>query len=559
MRAFSAAAAMAVLAGWLPVSRPPDSRPAAGAGIAALVRSGPPWPSDRVDTLIRDLLGDPSRFASDSEFRARRMKVLPSACPEGTPAALREMILFGFWRDGRIPFDDFERVQEGWRAVPRTSAARRDRYPVGRWRFASDEQGALEASVFSLPFAYADRAAGERFIAGVRRVDPDRTLLVFVDPPGRIEMESFLEKERVVVLDTFGREYTPWTRDTFSLVRDGEDRVRVLVRPPSLLQESRASDNTMGRELVKDLPDALDTAWGRPRWAESPVPFHNGQVILTRTAALLSIHTIEPRILQLLGLQSVPVASFERPAGVARYVAAARVAAGELSSLYGRAVKFVHPLPATGAAASQKAAMDRIGGGAGFDLDSLLTVVEREDGGEEALVADVEKGRDLLRQAAGDHLEAFRSEFRLTPGAARLREILLAYSMSSRPARLGSFLDLIAEELAAKGYRVRRMPFLLVPDSIVAESENLSAQDFQISWNNVVVEVRGGRRRAEGFSNALAEGDAAAAAAFRECGYRMDFIPPLAASILHNGGYRCASNHLRSPDAFSRPRRSGAR
>ena len=244
-----------------------------------------------------------------------------------------------------------------------------------------------------------------------------------------------------------------------------------------------------------------------------------------------------------------------RPEGVARYLGAARRAAAELAALYGRPVRFVHPLPSSGSALEQQAAMDRIGGGAGFDLDSLLTVVERPGGGEEAFVADVGKGRELLRAATEGHLEAFRAEFRLKPGPAGLRELLLEYAKSPRTARLGAFLDSMASELEAGGFRVRRLPFFLVPDAIAADDARLTAQDFQISWNNVVVETRETVRRAEGFSNGLAEGDETAARVFGEAGYRMEFLPPLAGSIMHNGGYRCASNHLRSADAFLSPAR----
>ena len=202
--------------------------------------------------------------------------------------------------------------------------------------------------------------------------------------------------------------------------------------------------------------------------------------------------------------------------------------------------------------------MTRLGGGAGFDLDSLLTIVERSDGGEDALGADVGRGRDLVKAASDGHLEEFRRELHLASGGAELRSSLLEYAGSPRCAALAAFLDEIAAHLAGEGYRVRRLPFFLVPDALAEKSENLAAADFEVSWNNVVLDLRSGVRRAEGFSNALAEGDALAAAAFAESGYRMDFLPPIPGSILHNGGYRCASNHLRTPEGF-RPPAAGAR
>src|SRR5581483_3180317 len=119
--------------------------------------------------------------------------------------------------------------------------------------------------------------------------------------------------------------------------------VRVVVRPN--VQRGREVDSGMGAELVADLPDDLDRAWGGVRWARAAVPFHNGQVLLTREAAWVTLHTFEPRALALLGLDRVPVQSFGSSDGIARYVEAVRRAADELGALYGREVRFVHPLP----------------------------------------------------------------------------------------------------------------------------------------------------------------------------------------------------------------------
>jgi hypothetical protein len=118
------------------------------------------------------------------------------------------------------------------------------------------------------------------------------------------------------------------------------------------VQPGREEDQHLGAALIDTLPAALDRTWGRGnggvRWTVAPAPFHNGQVLITRGAAWITLHTLEPRILALLGRARVPVESFGAPAGIGRYLAAARRAEAELETLYGRPVRFVHPLPAAG-------------------------------------------------------------------------------------------------------------------------------------------------------------------------------------------------------------------
>ncbi len=110
---------------------------------------------------------------------------------------------------------------------------------------------------------------------------------------------------------------------------------------------------------------------------------------------------------------------------------------------------------------------------------------------------------------------------------------------------LGGFLDLVAGELAKDGMTVRRLAVLTVPVALLADRSGLSHESFLLTWNNAVVEVRQGKARAEGFSYLLTSGDQADREAFAALGVRLDLVPPLVRSIVLNGGYRCASSHLR--------------
>ena len=321
----------------------------------------------------------------------------------------------------------------------------------------------------------------------------------------------------------------------------------LLVRPNA--QAGREADLTLGDELVRDLPAAIDRAWGGVHLLASPVPFHNGQVLLTREAAWVSLHTLEPRILESLGLERVPVASFATAAGIDRYLQAATAATAELAALYGRPVRFVHPLPDAGDVADRTALLRRIGGGAGYDLDSLLTLLPAtsgEGGGKpQALVADLAAGRDFLARAAAEDLAALQHGYDLEPTGSALSGALAAAEGEPRARALGEFLDLVAARLAQGGFTVRRLPLLVVPTALLRDRAGLTHDEFLITACNVVPEVRVGKPRAEGFASLMPAFDRRARDTFAAAGCRLDLLPPLVHSVVLNGGYRCASNHLR--------------
>lgn len=403
--------------------------------------------------------------------------------------------------------------------------------PAERLRFNDEAENPLDASIYSLPSQFFSAEEADTFLDGVRKAAPDRTLIVLTDLP----LRQAGKLGNVRLLKTPGRAYSPWPRDPFSLVRSPAGAVRMIVRPN--LQAGREDDAKMGPELIQNLPDDLDRAWGGVAWAESPVPFHNGQVLLTRDAAWVTLHTLEPHILSALKLDSVPVETFSAVEGVGRYVTAARKAAAELGLLYGRPVRFVHPLESE----NPTSLMRRLGGGAGYDLDSLVTLLPRK-GGLSALVADVDAGRKLLAQMTQDDWKALREGYGLEPAGQTLIEALKAAQDGA--AGLDGFLDLIADHLAKEGLEVRRLPILSVPVALLRDRANLTHPEFLITWNNVVAETRD-NLRAEGFSSLIPSGDHRARETFAAAGAQLDFFPPLVRSVILNGGYRCSSNHVR--------------
>jgi hypothetical protein len=540
----AAAGAAVALAGPAPgPSGPRAGSPKAGR-LAELSRKPALWTREEIRRAVQELLSDPARFLRDSAYRDRRANVIARALPKGTPADLRTLLLYELARSPGMSFDDLERIEAAWKAIPRESAGRRAEFDAGRWIFPRDSGGRIEASLYSLNSDFFDPLPVARFLAAVRSAAPDRTIVVLTDPLLAGEIGTEARRLNVDLLRTYQSGYTPWPRDTFTFLRS-PGHVFVLVRPDAPLQRNRRVDNLMGRELIDQIPPAIDRAWGSPHWGVSPVPFHNGQVLLTRGTAWISLHSLEPRILELLGLDRVPVETFSKPEGIRRYIGAARRAAAELESLYGRSVRFVHPLPG-GPGGDEPRLMTEIGGGAGFDLDSIVTFLDGDRGNSVAMVASVAEGRRLLQSASEGDLAELGNTFGLAPEPAGIRRALLENAGSARSDRLETFLDLVARNLKAQGVEVHRLPAVLVPYSLLQDAKGLAPDgDFLLTWDNVVIESDGGLRRAEGFSGGIPAGDREARETFAAAGYRLDLYPPLVHSIVLNGGYRCASNHLR--------------
>jgi hypothetical protein len=494
------------------------------------------WSHEDVLGLLALQLVDPERFVGDEAFRREVIARLPRALDPSAPAALRDALLLELNQVRGFDFAAADEVERAWRALPRRAAERRVAFDAAGQRFDSDVDGRLAASVYSLPSFFFDQPAADAFLTGVRAAaGPGRTLVVLTDSPLKERLAPRAKALGLRLLDVHGRAYSPWPRDPFTLVHARDGGVRVLVRPN--LQPGREEDAHLGPELVRSLSDDLDRAWGKPTWTETPVPFHNGQVLLTKDAAWLTLHALEPRILTILGIDRVPVQSFDTAEGIDRYLAAADQAAAELGTLYGRPVRFVHPLPRSGDLATRTALMQRIGGGAGYDLDSILTLVPGKKG-LAVLVADVNAGRDLMAKLPKGDQDALRRGYNLEPAA----DLAAIPSLDA----LGSFLDLTAEHLAAQGLTVRRLPLLAIPVSLLHDRAGLTHSSFLITWNNVVLERRNKEIRAEGFASLIPTGDRIARDTFKSLGVHLDLVPPLVRSVILNGGYRCASNHLRS-------------
>jgi hypothetical protein len=498
------------------------------------------WTPEEVEALLGLLLVDPVRATTEPLFLER---VLPVA----------EAAVGGAARSPAEAVAALERLELSWRTLERSSLERRVEPEIEAgssdglaWADLEPPpaEGELALSIYSLGSDLFDRESSESFLRGLREAAPDRRVALLVDRAQEQELTPLARELDLHLTRTWGRLYSPWPRDAMGfLAAPGGGRVAVL-RPNR--QPGREHDSFMALELIQDLPAAEYEVLGPLSWAVAPIPFHNGNILRTGGRLWISIHSLEPRILELLGLDRVPVESFGSVAGVDRYIAAARHAAGELERLFGAPVAFVHPLPEGDDPAAAAAAMERLGGGAGVDLDSVVTLVSGAPGKTAALVADPRRGATLVGSASVAELDVLRATYGLAPAASELGNALGAAQSDDATTALASFLDLIAEHLEAGGIEVQRLPLLRVPSTLLADPGATADPAFLIGWNNVVLERRGELRRAEGFASGLAGGDALAREGFAGLGYELDLLPPLIPSVLRNGGYRCASNHLRA-------------
>lgn len=533
----------------------------------ALGRRGGWTPAEIAELAAEDLV-DPARFDDDPAFRRWVIALLPGELGPETAPPLRDDLLLALERLPAIDFAAADAIESAWGAAPRRAADRLSAFGREPPRFDDDAEAAIAASVYSLPSSFFDSPVAAAFLAALRAMAPRRDLVVLTDLPSRRRLAACCSGPRLHLLETYGRGFSPWTRDPMSLTRRADGGVMVLVRPNA--QPGREEDGYLGAQLVRQLPPALDRAWGGVRWEVAPVPFHNGQVLLTRDAAWISIHSLEPRILALLGIDRVPVESFATAAGIERYFAAARQAAAELAALYGRPVRFVHPLPPAVIGggdrqlATSRDLILRAGGAAGYDLDSVLTLLPAAAAGSSAaagrspgtrgrpavaLVASLAAGRALLAALTSEDWEALRRGYDLAAAGGELAAALGAAQRTPAAARLDGFLDLVAAHLGSQGFRVERLPLLTVPVTLLSDHEGVAGREFLLTWNNVVLETRDGQLRAEGFSSLLPAGDREARRVFTAAGCSLDLLPALVHSIVLNGGYRCASNHLRASPA----------
>jgi hypothetical protein len=501
-----------------------------------LAAQDPSWPDPQVDALLALMLIDPRRFTHDSDFRANVTPILRDALPASVPVEARRRMARQL---GSLEFGPSERLLVAWGLAPRTS---RDREVLfGSWPANPGSTAAIRASIYSLPsrfFRYEDAAA---FLRGVHEIAPQRQLVVVSDAPLIEDLRSLTDELPLHLIDSYARRYTPWPRDPFVVVNDPSGSVRLLVRPNA--QARREGDVSMAREIVHGLPRELDADWGEVEWSAAPIPFHGGHTLATPGVTWASVHTLLPRIVEIMGEYPTP-SGLQHPWARGRFIAATKAAREEFEVVFGQPVRFVHPLPSLEDAEPLDFDTMLIGGGTS-DLDSLITILPEVDGRVTALVGDFGLGDSEIGAAPSTDLDAFAHTYHLELAGEQLREAMLRQQPTPTNALIDSFLDLAAEHLRSEGLDVKRLPLLHVPESLVEEEFRLARDGFLVTWTNVVFEATDGATFAEGFAGGLPGVDASVRETYASAGIELRLAPTLALSVMRDGGYRCASNHVR--------------
>jgi hypothetical protein len=479
--------------------------------------------ADDLHMLVTFQVLDPLRYGEDEEFRRAVDTILPASLTPSLPEPLRRADVNELNRVAPINFDTAEALAVSAGLV-QPSGNRFAANTTATIKTAGNEP--IEASIYSINSRFVKPGEAKRFLAAVRAAAPRRRIVVIGDEATQSALRTDLAALRIDFVDNLNRPLTPWPRDPFSIARAANGDVVFINRPNQ--QRNREEDATMVRVLLNGLPQPLDDRW-KPRWRTGATSFHNGQILLTPKAVWISMHSVEFRALELLDIDHVPVERFGSAEGIARYNDAVRRAANELGKLYHRPVHFVHELPHT----PQQIAT--IGGGAGFDLDSIVTLLPHANGSVEALVGDVSLGTKLVAASEWRELEKTYSL------ATNSRDAVLNFQSDPSSISLKRFLDECAEDLAARGIKVRRLPLLMIPTPLLVDENRPETPYFLITWNNVVLEGS----RAEGFASGLPLVDSAVRSTFKSAGYDLTLFPPLPRSVVLNGGYRCASNELR--------------
>ena len=479
---------------------------------------------DDLHMLVAFQVLDPLRYGEDEEYRRAIDTILPSSLSPSLPETLRRADVNELNLVAPINFETAEALAISAGLV-RASSSRFVANSAAFITTAGNEP--IEASIYSINSRFVKPDEAKRFLTALRAASPQRRIVVIGDEAMQSARQKDLAALRIDFIDNLNRPLTPWPRDPFSITHAANGGLIFINRPN--MQRNREEDASMVRVLLNGLPKSLDDRW-KPHWTTGMTSFHNGQILLTPKAVWISMHSVEFRALDLLGIDHVPVEQFESAEGIARYTNAVQRAANELSKLYDRPVRFVHELPHT------PEQIEVLGGGAGFDLDSIVTLLPHADGSIDALVGDVALGGKLA--ASANQWQELEKTYSL---AANARDAVLNFQSDPSSIGLQQFLDGCANDLAKRGLRVRRLPLLMIPTSLLVDEDRPETQSFLVTANNVVLE----RNRAEGFASGLRAVDSAARSTFKSAGYDLTLFPPLPRSVVLNGGYRCASNEVR--------------
>jgi hypothetical protein len=538
--------------------------------VQSLARLQSAAPAQR---LLHELLLDPPLLLERPELQAIVLggvaEFLAGLRSEGR-TALRDEMLLEFNRSPVADEFRWSELLEGAAGVLERPSLGKDGAPVAPaaeaagFRPESDPAAPILASVYSLPSTYISPEAGATFLRSLlQQLPAGREILVLTDFRRRQDLLSILgglpERPRLTFLETYGRYYSPWPRDPFLFLTGGPGASALLFRPP--LEQKRQDDSDLAHEIFRKLPEPLRLKLGLQGLIPSPFRFHNGQLLPWKGKLYLSVHALEEETLRRQAVGELPPADRSELAGALRYLDNARTVASELGRSWGLEPVFVHAFPTGGERPALESAVAVLRAGAGHDLDSYMALLEDSQGAQQAVVGSVSAGLELIDKLDSADWAALRPALELRGDLPdeTMRSLLRDQTRSASARAFGVYLDQIALHLESlqAGRSVARLPLVVFPVQLLHDRDRMQHAEFLLTWTNLVLETRPGPagpvRSVELFSQGLPSGDRQARELFERFGYACRFFPTLRGSIVFDGGYRCASNHLRASFEARRP------
>lgn len=522
-------------------------------------QNGGPWSESQINEILTLAFIDPNRFfGDDPAFQAIILKHLPDSIGAETPVPLRRLLLNTLSQVSSIEYDRLETISLGWEMSHRTSRQRELPFPALRGLSCSDGTSPLQALLFSFPSSMFDPEDCIALLSSVHQSSPNVALAVvsdFVTADSKTA-EWFVTKAQTLgshLIAPLGSPPSPWLRDPILVARDREDRLVFVNRAGPQL--GREQDQNIPREFIRGLPAGFEDLTGPIHWSQAPLHFHGGHLLSTPRSVWISTHSIETRILQRLGLESINIPRLIEPSGWADFTDAVIASAADLRSLGCRHVQWVHPWPSAPAGMEHSQFVHNLGGGNDIDLDTLLTILPGEPA-DTALIGDPKTGATLLEQISDAELAEFSRRFEMGLQPGDLRRELTQWWNSPHVISLSAFQDLMESHLRSEGLRVRRTPILMVPTRLIAAHPKFALNQphvhFPIGFSNVVLDSSHDPNhpaapplRAHCFESCLPTFDAEAGRVYAEAGCELILHPTLVESVISEGGFRCATQEIR--------------
>jgi len=498
------------------------------------------WGEAQTNAFLTLAFIDPPRFfQGNSAFQAIVAEHLKHVLDESISIDTRIAVFNVVQQLPKLPLKDIEAVKVAWGLASRTSDSLKIAYRSGEWQATDDAESPILSTLFCFPSRFFDPLQATNVLRSISEKNPARKILVMSDQVDALRLAY--DVTSITWVPVADHKLSPWLRDPLLAMRNKAGAFCFLTRPN--LQQGREDDSSMVRWIASNTPESFVRSLGKMQWAESPVNFHGGNMLFTHDRVWLSVHSLQERVLQILGWKTIETERLSKPDILKQFEQAVETARNDVEMICGKKAYFVHPWPVP------FELMESIAGGNDIDLDTVLTLLP-QDNGITAMAGNLRMGRSHIERLSAEELSAFGQAFSMSESTDNLRKMLLLYQDSLRATALSRFLDLCTKHLEQMGISTVQTPLFLVPTELIAGrskyAKEVPHKHFPIGFCNVVAHRNSqGERVAEGYSSFLPSLEETATALYQQIGYRLDLYPALAESIAFEGGYRCSTQEIR--------------